>query len=647
MSTTNEKIIKRVCRWGLLAAMVLLVYPSLASGQSNGPWQSGSGGSGGGVTPNTSTPVNGVNVFNVKNFGAVGDAKNVTNITVNNGSSTVTRAAGDQPFLPTDCQTGTGCTGTVNKNIWCLTPGGLSALTPTIGTITAYTSGRTVTVSSVGNGNATGTTNQACVWYTQKETTAFRAAGTAAGTGLNQYVPQFQVGSAGTVYCPPGGYVLDGPILVQVAVNPGTSGVSFVGSGKSSCRIYMSPDVAASGGAWVAAIVQTWGTNLSGFTVACNAEALSVAVPGIWLDNAQNFTVKDVEQDGCGTSGDTQGQLALVSSQNGYIDGYFVNGAAAGSPEPALGITGSNTIHVRNMSTVNPGNSGITITGSGGQAAAFGPRSGLTGGVTIENSIFDEGGVPGCCVVTSGSSVNFIGVTGLAGTLTTLTVSVNSSAYITDSNFIPFGGGCSAGTRQALTLAGNSAVYSTGTEYQGCGSDGTGLSAAVSGPSNALFVDLGGNTFRNCTGTLPCPAVTVAQYATLGFNGGIVPKATVTHTPNTCTDTLGTVVSTLLCNSLLDQNYQILNITASSNASTTCATAPVVTISDGVQTATLTLTTAKSAWSSTVDVSSGINSVFAAGNTMKVTYDLSGLGACAVPPTNLAVSYVLQSVLNP
>jgi len=106
--------------------------------------------------------------------------------------------------------------------------------------------------------------------------------------------------------------------------------------------------------------------------------------------------------------------------------------------------------------------------------------------------------------------------------------------------------------------------------------------------------------------------VTAANYATLGFNGGIVPKATVAHTPNTCHLTITPIVNATtytLCNNLLDQNYQILDIAASSFAATTCATAPIITISDGVQSTTMTLTTAKNAWKSTVDTRTGINNV--------------------------------------
>jgi hypothetical protein len=231
-----------------------------------------------------------------------------------------------------------------------------------------------------------------------------------------------------------------------------------------------------------------------------------------------------------------------------------------------------------------------------------------------------------------------------------MAVDANSSVYSTDSSFVPFGGAC--GNRQVITFASRGAVYATGSNIAACAADVTRLSAAVCGPGGAAFVDLGGNDIRHYAGngTLPCPLVTPAQYSTFVFAGGIIPKATVTHTPNTCYLTITPIVSATtypLCNSLFDQNYQILNISASPFATTTCATAPIITISDGVQSATITLTAAKNAWETGVDASSGLTSVFASGNTMTVKYVAGAVSACATPPTNLALSYALQSVLNP
>jgi hypothetical protein len=166
----------------------------------------------------------------------------------------------------------------------------------------------------------------------------------------------------------------------------------------------------------------------------------------------------------------------------------------------------------------------------------------------------------------------------------------------------------------------------------------------------ATFVDLGGNDYRNCATTNPCQAVTAANYTTLGFNGGIVTKSTV-HMPfNTCYAVTGNLLATAqnLCTLLLDQNYQLINITAQSGGTTpaasACATPPVITISDGTRSATLTMTTAKTAWSSAVDAFTGANQVFANATTLTVSI---GANTCATPPANVSVNYGLQSVLNP
>jgi hypothetical protein len=368
------------------------------------------------------------------------------------------------------------------------------------------------------------------------------------------------------------------------------------------------------------------------------------------MNTSGHFVIKSIEIDGCGTTGDNNGLIQMVSSTNVLMDDITINNAPLNDVEPPIVISGGALIHIRNMDTTNPSPVPITITTSGSTSSpnAGGPRSVTGSGILIENSIFDEGANPGCLNITS-SSVNMVGVSCMEGTTTGISVDANSSVYMNDVLIAPFNGGCSAGTRQALTIATTGFVQAEGSDFEGCGSNGAGLSAAVSGASTGTFVDSGGNTWRNCTGTVPCPLVTPAQFATLAFDGGIVPKASITHTPNTCYLTITPIANATtytLCNALLDQNYQILNIAASSQNSTTCATAPIITLSDGTRSATLTLTTGAATWN-TGTLSSANAVVFASGATMTVKYDIAAASACVTPPTNLAVSYILQSVLNP
>lgn len=593
------------------------------------------------VSPNTPVPAASQQgpAYNVKNYGAVGDAKKTLAAVTGNGSSTITDAT-NSPFLAGDA----------GKKIYCIGLNGNSALTTTIATITVFNSASSITVNTTGNGNAQNPS--ICVWFTQKDTAAMIAAGTDAKQTLSTKISNIgpTLAYPGNVFCPPGGYVVDGPFFSQVVAGGNGLGVSFIGAGRGSCTIYISPDVAVSNNSWILNTVSTNGVEFSGFTVDCATETLGVTAPGMRFNAVNGFIFRNVSILGCGTTGDAVGLVQFNSIQNAIVDGVTVNNTgmstATPSNEPQFVMTGGFNVHIRNWYTTNPG-VGAQIVQSGGQTFAGGPRSTVGGAVVIEDSVFDEGAVPAPLQISTGSSVVLIGVSLFEGLGSALTVDGNSSVYINESNLVPFGGSCSGGNRNALVLSSGAFAMATGSSFSGCGSNGAGLSAAISGPVGATFVSAGGNDIRNCPGGPPCALVTAANYATLGFAGGIVPKSSETHTPNTCyvTGTFGaTTAAAPMCASFSDQNYQIIRIKAASTTVTACATPPVVTISDGVQSATLTLTTAKSIWDSAVDSSSGINSIFATGNTIVAS---NTAGTCATPPTNFSVTMTLQSVINP
>jgi len=214
--------------------------------------------------------------------------------------------------------------------------------------------------------------------------------------------------------------------------------------------------------------------------------------------------------------------------------------------------------------------------------------------------------------------------------------------WLTDVNCGQYGS--TTNNSGCATMVNGSSLYASGSTLRSNGTFGI-----INGGATANFVDIGGNDYTNCVSAV-CASVTAATYATLGFTGGIIPKATVTHTPNTCYAVTGNLLATAqnLCTFLNDQNYQLLNITAQSGGTTpansACATPPVITFSDGTRTATMTMTTAKTQWNSGVDAVTNLNQVFATGTTLTVSI---GANTCATPPVNVAVSYVLQSVLNP
>jgi hypothetical protein len=102
-----------------------------------------------------------------------------------------------------------------------------------------------------------------------------------------------------------------------------------------------------------------------------------------------------------------------------------------------------------------------------------------------------------------------------------------------------------------------------------------------------------------------------------------------------------------MCNFATQSATNITRITVQSQNTTTCATAPIITISNGTVSQTLTLTTAKSAWDSTVDASNGVGTtIFKPNTTITVKYDAGALSACATPPTQLSVSYNISPILS-
>ena len=461
---------------------------------------------GGSVTSGSNLP----GQFNIKNplYGAIGDAKSTTTAVTTNTSSTITDAT-NSPWLVSD----------VGHKIFCVSPQfGTSELSTTISTISAFTSASSISIAPA-TGNGQSGSSSKCVWFTQKETTAMLAAETAAVAALRSNRPVFgpNLASPGAVICPPGGYVVDGPFFLQNSAAQ-SQGVSFIGSSRSGCIIYMSPDTTSSNVAWMMNSTQNFGFTFSDFTVDCSAFNFALPVAQAFRINASgNFTIRNVELDSCGNT-DNSGRIAILQSSNAIIDGLVLNASSSTlGQDPGIIIQNSSVIHLRNINTTNPSIVPLQFVGSGGQASAGGPRNGTGGGVVVENSVFDEGGNPGIISVTSGSSVNFIGIGCFAGIVTCLTVDGTSSAYITDSQFIPFNGSCGGGTRNGITIASGGLVEAMSSSIQGCGAGAAG--AAVTGPAGATFYDLGGNDYRNCTGTLPCSLATLAQ----SFSSGVFP----------------------------------------------------------------------------------------------------------------------------
>jgi hypothetical protein len=596
----------------------------------------------------------GVVVNNVQNFGATGKGKFSFNVTTTNGSSTVTDTT-DAPFLASDVGSFMEC----NKS-------GADAFNVARTTITAFVSATQVTVATTGNANAAA--GSACVWSPTDDTLAFQQAEISSYTALlaassNVANGTTTLATPPKIYIPHGVYLLSGPVY---CVFPGaTKGVvpAFVGDGPTvTTLIWGQQTGTASGIAFPTSSACSVGlANTSGIGVFVN-QSDSFEIGGFtatslnfqitvqsnsgffYFLNQQRYHIHDMQVQDLPATNGTAELLLGTGSQFGYIDNLFMQNSGIGGTIPCGSLAGAGHWRRVTMSNCAPnggGNLNAVITG--------GARTPNSEGLVIDEYFGDECGFTsgniGCTSLVS-CQCTFIGSTFLSGFSGVPAVSVDgaSIAVFNSSNIGAFN---SANNVPGIYINSGGIAESAGSTLRG-----NGTAVAIEFQSaTSVFVDNGGNFYQNWTGstcnnssppdTVNCngkPADTLA----LAFSGGF-PTGALTHTWNTCYDSLATFSAVTLCNQFADQNLQIIHIKAASAVTTSCTTAPVITITDGVSSATLTLTTAKASWDSSVDASSGINGMFLKGNTITVS---NTAGTCATPPTNLSVTYNMQSLLN-
>jgi hypothetical protein len=579
---------------------------------------------GGSVANGTQISVNGQ--FNVKNYGAVGDAK-MTHTAVTTGASAGITDATATPWLATD----------VGKLIYCVyTPTGVSDLTTVISTIATVVSPSSITITG---GNTTQNASGIyCVWFTQKETASFVAAFNAAKAALPSFDPESSsptLAHPSAVYCPPGGYVLDGQWYNQVGVGGDVNAIGFQGAGRSSCDLYISPDFTAGAGGGLMYTNQAVGLLWTGFKIEGAGFLGTWTTSLLQVTNNLHFHLLDFDINDMATTTANIGALSTTSDVNGEIENIHIqnNVSPGASALNAYVCSNSNSVSIIQPLFSNYFQNLI--------ASSCGSRLPLFGAVTIVGGLIDECANGYCTYLQSGSVFNATGSTfwepnAFAAILLDATSSFFGS-QVACGPYNPSG----AGTVYCISgAAGSFAEFTASTLW------GSGAGTAVTGPAGFIFVDGGGNSI--CHGLAgACTPVSVANYASQAYSGGVVPYSSLTHTPNTCVLAItwqATTAAAPICNPFVDQNSLILHIKASSTTVTTCATAPVVTVSDGTNSATLTLTTGKSSWDSSVDASTGVQTaVFTKGNTITVS---NTIGVCATPPTNFALTYTLESVLS-
>jgi hypothetical protein len=268
----------------------------------------------------------------------------------------------------------------------------------------------------------------------------------------------------------------------------------------------------------------------------------------------------------------------------------------------------------------NDGNAGGISIAAGGVVQASDVRfvsSGTRASIANLGTLNDNGGNSSESMfpIASGTSTGTVAVL----TLTTLGANVNANCSVGDALIVE---GTTAGYNgyfPAGATSGITAVTATTLTYTTAGSN---LGAAA--------------------------AVGVAFCRNLQTYTGTLPRALLNNPiPNTCyvTGTFGaTTAAAPMCTFQLGSATNINFISASSTTTTACTVAPVVTITDGTVSQTLTITTAKSIWKSNVDASTGVGtSIFKPNGSVTLS---NTAGTCTTPPTNFAVSYNISPILS-
>jgi hypothetical protein len=677
------KHIRKIWRWSpatsILGGLILMIWLSAVVWSQNSNFPAGVGTLANNPLPAaTSGPGP---VFNVKNYGAFGD----TQSSLNGTPATTVLNCTDCAFTSAD----------VGKRITCAAAF-VTQVGPTT-TITAVNSATQVAISP----NSSGNNPCVVVWGHPDDAAALAACAAATAQMSNK----FNAGGLGytkfspTLYFPAGNYNFVS-FVCGPNPSPAVSGFAFLGDGPDETKLYWNTGTTAAGILGTSGsvgefriegmtldgalgdqttpnivlalssarsylhnlIVQRFGVSeallLNNVIHADRVTVVGNKVLGIVCQPCSGSFINSISSNnGAGAGGSNGANLLIQNSAGGagfhwfgYLidecggvgactqlinsdDVYLSGGFFAGLGGPAISVDAASFAHINQASVgvfaQDTNLSGLTIAapgaaGGGGVVQASDTRffSTGTGKCITNNGVFKDNGGNTCenmFQIASGTSTGTAAVL----TLTANTAAPNANCSVGDALMV-----------QSANLAGYIGYYPAGATSGITATSATTVSYTTTA-SNIGAIGSGGFAFcRN-----------------LQSYSGNLPQALLNNPiPNTCYVTITPIVSATtytICNFASQSATNITHITASSQSSTTCATAPIITITNGTVSQTLTLTTAKSAWDSSTDSSTGVGTtIFKPNTTITVKYDAGALSSCATPPTNLAVSYNISPILS-
>lgn len=600
------------------------------------------------------------NVFNVKSYGAHGDTQSSSNCTTST--------------LNLNCTDVTFTLANVNQRVSCNANGGGTLFGGTPTTFVTFVDSHNMTLGASGGGfSAT------CIWGTPDDTAVINAVTAAVATNCSRFgAGNLCVGNpAPILYFPAGGYNLFNTAINIAPAVGNSSGFTVKGDGKDITKIY-----------W-----HEGSTNAQGAALTANGNAINVTLRDFTMDGAgqtstsfsnaalfmsgstalQDVIVQRFQSAGMrfasgvqaerinstGNSGDgfqcvpCNGEIyqSVISNNAGADGNVFIQNTNAFPTGPGIRFVNSLVDECTNFPCIKVVNStdvwfigasaftGMSVDGTsyvhanGGVYGPFSTDANLTG-VSIAS-----GGV------VEASDARFVG-SGTGKCISNSGTFINNGANTCESMFATITAASSSSTTATLTVntqgANVSAVCGVGDtiQVQNVGVAGyngyfRGKVTAV-GTNTVSYTTPGSNLGASSGGTMFCKGFVTYS--------GNLPYSTITPTPNTCYVT-GTFAAGTLCNQFIDRAINIYRIKASSTTTTACTVPPVVTISDGTNSATLTITTAQASWDSSVDASTNVgNTIYTPrGGTLTVS---TTSGTCTTSPTNFGFTYTMQAVLD-
>jgi hypothetical protein len=626
-------------------------------------------------------------VFNVKGFGAA-------------ANSASDQCTGTSTNL--NCSTASSFTSAnVGNRVSCNGNGG-GTFVPATTTFIVFVNSHNMTMSAAGNGTGD------CLWGTPDDTAA-TAAFTAAKAQMQAIVSAntpVPITIAPTLYFPSGQYnFLNTDFNLAVSLSGPPSGFTFKGDGADVTKLSWNAGTTNADGCLICATSSMNNVRVEGLTMDGVNQQFSLSNAALFLGGNQTWIRDVIVQRFTLTIGVLlQGGVfvnRLVSVKNG--EGLLCLSCNGEIYESVFsnngGLTNGTGIVIQNVTGVNNG-AGLRIinglldenspTGAGvcDIAAINAADVWLVGvpifstavvngcgvGVDANSYVHMEGGLisgfgtefprSGATIAASGllqaSDVRFIS-TGSAAKCINNSGTFNDNGGNTCESLFPILSGTSVGTTATLTLS-----TAGGNVNATCA---VGDALLVTNPSPAGY---GGYYPAVVGGGITAVTASTLSYTTTGSNlgnagasglafcrnlltyTGNLPHALLNNpVPNTCYITgtfAATTTSAPMCNFRAQTATNISFIKASSTTVTACTVAPVVTITDGTVSVTLTLTTAKSQWDSSVDASSGVNATVFRPNggtqTPPAIVVTNTAGTCTTSPTNFAVSYNVAPILS-